>query len=109
MDCVVLNFLHLDELNLLVPVLGHKLTVKQPCLLNWDDFVSCRVHQQYFAFDLGQVIDICKVVFLEFDISLVLVVEHTGERADWALKNDCFYSIFCSIVDDRIGSKAKAP
>ena len=91
---VMPDFLHLYKLHIVIPFLQNNLLVYQPRLLNWDDLISCTVHHQHFSVDFGYVIDIGKMVLLEFYIDRVLVVEHAGERADWTLKDAGCHWVF---------------
>ena len=70
------DFFHLYKLHIIISSLHNNLFVHQSRLLNWYYFISCTVHHQHFSVDFCYVIDIGKMILLEFYVDCVLVVEH---------------------------------
>lgn len=49
------------------------------------------------------------MILFKLDIILIILVKHARKRTNRALKNHCLDLIFCSVKNDRIGSKAETP
>lgn len=85
MEGIMVDFLHLNKLNQLIPPCCHVFVIKQSCLLDWNDLVNDRVHHQDSTSNTGDIIDIGKVILFKLDIPLILVIEHAGKRTDRTL------------------------
>ena len=109
MKLVMSDFLHLNKLHIIIPSLHYNLLVHQPGLLNWYYFISCTVHHQHLSIYFCYVVDIGKMVLLEFYIDCVLVVEHAWEGTDWTLKDTGWYWVFCWVVDHWKWTQAETP
>lgn len=103
------DLLNLDELHVSVSPLRQVLLVEQPRLFDRNDLVSQTVHNQDPAFHIPYVIDIRKVVLLELDVHLVLVVKHAAQGPDRTLQNAAPHLVFGGRHHCRVGAQTKAP
>lgn len=79
MEGIMLDLLNLDKLNKTVSIPRNILTIQQSSLLDRNDLICSRVQKQYPSFEFRYVVNICKMIFLEFDIALVFIIKHAGK------------------------------
>jgi hypothetical protein len=78
MEGVMLYFFNLYELYVLISILINIFAIKEASLLYWNDLVYCTVHHEDFWAHFSYVVNIGEVIFFEFYVGWVLVVEHAS-------------------------------
>ena len=78
MKRIVLYFLNFNERNIFGSkfIFRNKFIVKESSLLYRNDFVFYAVHHKNFTTYICNVINIGKMIFFEFDILGILIIEH---------------------------------